>query len=276
MRGWPVRGGCGRRMFLVGLVVLLPAGCSSGGSGNSGSAAPADEAGPVEPALCDGDVVISGEAADTAEPATVVEMQARLLVSPPKNPAGYRGQAVIVDEGLGSFRISTPSGFSTLWRNGTSPEALLEVSASRDRSWTEFWRDRMESDELNTRAIAVDSDRTDEVVALLITMTPGMPEAGQEMADVFAESYEAGGFSVRESCGVRANGHDGAYVEHIVPAETLEGPNDRTQLQFLIPDPPNDALWGVTCDVTEGSAVEVKQLCREIASTFEPLPEVIR
>ncbi len=276
MRGRPVRGGCGRKMFVVVMAVSLLAGCSSGGSGDAGSAVPVGDAEAVEPALCGGDVVVSGQAADTGEPLTVVEMQARLLVSPSKNPAGYRGQAVIVDEGLGSFRISTPSGYSTLWRNGTSPEALLEVSESRDRSWTEFWRDRIDSGGLNVRAIAVDSDKTDEVVALMITLTPGMPETGQEMADVFAESYEAGGFSVRESCGVRANGQDGAYVEHIVPAESLEGPNDRTQLQFLIPDPPNDALWGVTCDVTEGSAVEVKQLCREIASTFEPLPEVVR
>lgn len=278
MNGRPVRGGCRWRVLLALAMVPLLTGCLFSDLGDGGSVVVLDmgasSAPPIQPALCGTDPVLSSDVADTAQPLTVAEMQARLLAQPADKPAGYTSQAVVVDEGLGSFRISTPSGYSVFWRNGTPADELFELSTSRDQEWTDFWQGQMETGELNARAIAIDSERTDEVVALLITLTPGMPESGQEMADLFAENYTSGGFRMRETCGVRANGEDGAYVEHIVPAESIDGSVDRTQMQFLIPDKPNDALWGVTCDVVEESAAEVKKVCLEIASTFEPLPPV--
>lgn len=277
MKGRPVRGGCSRQIVASALLWVLVAGCSDGGSGareetNTRNSAAA--AAPVEPALCGTDVFVSDKAADTGEPLSVAQMQARLLSQPAVKPAGFTSQAVVVDEGLGSFRISTPSGYSTLWRNGTPAGDLFSLAGPRDQAWVDFWQGQMEVGELNARAIAVDASKNDEVSALIITLTPALEESGDAMADVVSETYSGGGWPVREACGARANGADGAYVEHIVPAEVVDGPADRTQLQFLIPDPPNDALWGVTCDVTEKSVVEVKKTCLEIARTFEPLPPV--
>lgn len=277
MRGRPVRGGCRRQLVAAALLLVLLAGCSDEGSGGGGEASPRSAAAgveAVEPALCGTDVVVSEKAAETSEPVTVPEMQARLLSQPAVKPAGFTSQAVVVDEGLGSFRISTPSSYSPFWRNGTPAGDLFDLAGPRDRAWADFWQGQMEVGELNARAIAVDTSKNDEVSALIITLTPGIAETGDAMADVFSETYSGGGWPIREACGARANGEDGAYVEHIVPAEVVDGPADRTQLQFLIPDPPNDVLWGVTCDVTEKSVVEVKKTCLEIVRTFEPLPPV--
>lgn len=276
MKGRPVRGGCRRKLVVAALLVLL-VGCSDEGPGagqeaDSRSSAPGAAA--VEPALCGTDVVVSDKAAETSEPLSVAEMQARLLSQPAVKPAGFTSQAVVVDEGLGSFRISTPSSYSPFWRNGTPTGDLFDLAGPRDQAWADFWQGQMEVGELNARAIAVDTSKNDEVSALIITFTPGMEESGDAMADAVSEIYSGGGWPIREACGVRANGADGAYVEHIVPAEVVDGPADRTQLQFLIPDPGNDALWGVTCDVTEESVVEVKKTCLEVAKTFEPLPPV--
>jgi hypothetical protein len=276
MKQRPVRGGCRRQLVAAALLWVLLAGCSDDGPGaeKETTAGSASSAAPVEPALCEADVVVSDKATETSEPLSVAEMQARLLSQPAVKPSGFTSQAVVVDEGLGSFRISTPSGYSTFWRNGTPAADLFEVAGPRDQAWVDFWQGQMEVGELNARAIAVDASKDDEVSALIITVTPGIEQAGDAMADVFSETYSAGGWTIREACGARANGADGAYIEHIVPAEVIGGPADRTQLQFLIPDPPNDALWGVTCDVTEKSVVEVKKTCLEIARTFEPLPPI--
>lgn len=277
MNGRPVRGGCGRQLVMTALLVVLLAGCSDEGSGGGEDASPrstASSAGAVEPALCRTDVVVSDKAAETSEPLTVPEMQARLLSQPAVKPAGFTSQAVVVDEGLGSFRISAPSSYSPFWRNGTPAGDLLDLAASRDQAWADFWQGQMEVGELNARAIAIDTSKNDEVSALIITLTPGIAETGDAMVGIFTDNYSGAGWPIREACAVRANGEDGAYVEHIVPADVVDGPADRTQLQYLIPDPRNDALWGVTCDVTEKSVVEVKKTCLEIAKTFEPLPPV--
>lgn len=276
MVGRPVRGGC-RQTVVAALLVIALAGCSDdevSGAGAEDSPSAAQAAAAVEPALCETEVVVSDEASDTAEPLSIVQMQARLLSQPAVKPAGFTAQAVVVDDGLGSFRVSVPSGYSAFWRNGTSAGDLFEIAGPRDRAWADFWQGQMEFGELNARAIAVDTTKSDEVSALIITLTPGIQESGDAMAEVFEETYAGSGWPIREACGARANGEDGAYVEHIVPAEVVAGPEDRTQFQFLIPDPSNDALWGVTCDVTEESAAEVKKTCLEIAKTFEPLPPV--
>lgn len=278
MNGRPVRGGCRRQVLVSALLWVLLAGCADEGSGareeTDARGSTTAAAAPVEPALCGTDPVVSDKAAETAEPLSVVQMQARLLSQPAVKPEGFISQAVVVDEGLGSFRISTPSGYTPLWRNGTPARELFSIAGPLDQAWVNFWQGQMELGELNARAIAVDASKNDEVTALIITLTSGLEESGDAMADVVSETYSGGGWPVREACGIRVNGADGAYVEHIVPAEVVDGPADRTQLQFLIPDLPNNALWGVTCDVTEKSVVEVKTTCLEIAGAFEPLPPV--
>lgn len=274
--GW---GGWFRRAAMVILVLL--AGCSNGG-GNSGGDGDGDATGPAatatvgvaQPALCEGDTVVSATAADTATPMTIEEIQAFLLTNPAVKPAGFRSQTVVVDDGLGSFRISAPQSFSAFWRAGTPSDELEELGTARDEGWMNHWKSLIDDGSVNTRAISLDTDRTDQVVAILVTLTPAGSEAGDSLATDFAEGYAEGGAMLGEKCGVRVNGADGAYVEHTVPKALLDSRVDRTQLQFLIPDPPNNALWGVTCDVPQPIASEVKELCSDIVSTFEPLPPI--
>jgi hypothetical protein len=263
--------------------LVLVAGCSdggggSGGGGNGDPAGPAARAGATvevaQPAICGAGTVISASEAETGTPVTVEEMQALLLTRPAAKPEGFRSQTVVVDEGLGSFRISAPPSFSPFWRFGTSSDELEELGFERDEAWMNHWKDRIDSGGVNTRAISLDTERTDQVVALLVTLTPAGSESGDSLATDFAEGYAEGGALLGESCGIRANGADGAYVEHTVPRDLLDSEVDRTQLQFLIPDPPNDALWGVTCDVPLPLASELKELCSGIAGTFEPLPAI--
>jgi hypothetical protein len=276
----PVRGGCRRLMYVLAAMFLCLVACSGDVSGGpeakGGSDQPVATAAPVQPALCGAGTVISDETADTATPRTEDEMVAYLFTHEAEKPDGYLTQTVVVDEGFGSFSLSMPDGYSAFWRAGTSPDILLEVAEPLDGDWVGFWEDRMRSGDTNARAIAVDGNRTDAVSAVLVTLTESYPESGSGLAELFARDYSAGSGSIGERCGVRANGAEGAYVEHVVPGRLLGSDVDRTQLQFLIPDPANELLWGVTCDVPESMAAEVKQTCRDIAATFRPLPGVRR
>ena len=281
MRFWLPPGG--RRRTGVGtaalLVTFLLIGCQGGEEARSpqSKSAAGRTVAAAEPVLCGGEqVVVSDDAADSGQPATAEELQARILVGQAANPQGYRRQTVIVDEGLGSFTISLPESFSPFWRNGTPSDELFRIAEERDAAWSEFWRGLIHRGDIETRAISLDTARTDGVAAVLITLTEADRESGDALGEAVAKSYRGNGGLIGEACGVRANGADGAYVEHTVSADVVGGETDRTQLQFLIPDPPNRALWGVTCDVESEMASEVKEFCRQIASTFQPLPAVER
>ena len=260
------------------LLAVLLTGCPGGEEPSSRrplSISPGETIAPAEPRLCGGEqIVLSAEPADSGQPVTVEQLQGRLLVVPAPKPEGYRTQTVIVDEGLGSFRMSMPQDFSPLWRIGTPSGELFEMAAERDPAWTQYWKDLVDSGGVETRAISLDTGRSDEIVAVLITLTEAPEQSGDALAGSFGERYRRNGASIGEHCGVRANGAQGAYVEHTVPGDFVGGGTDRTQLQFLIPDPPNGALWGVTCDVPKPMASEVKEACRQISSTFQPLPAV--
>lgn len=266
------------RMAVSGLMaVMLLAGCQQetqpSATGETEEEAATVQA--VEPSLCDGGTVVSAQAADTSGEVTVAEMQAFLLTTPAVRPQGFRSQAVVVDGGLGSFRLSAPESFAGLWRRETPAGEFLALAEERDPAWAGFWGPIMRDSTLLARAISLDTARTDEMFALIVTLTETIEESGDGLALFFDDMYQGQGFAIGEACGVRANGSEGAYVEHTIPRGVVGGAVDRTQLQFLIPDPPNGLLWGVTCDVPRPLASEVKDLCREIASTFQPLPAVV-
>jgi hypothetical protein len=279
MTGRPVRGGCGRQLLAAALLVLL-VGCSGGGSDSPESEPDPDRpiatGVAVQPLLCGGTTVLSEEQSDTGTPATEDEMLAHVLVAGETKPGDFMTQTVAVDEGFGSFSLAAPQGFSAFWRAGTPPDILLELAEPLDEEWAAFWEGRMLGDDTNVRAIMVDGRREDGVSAVQVTLTEAYPQSGDDLADRFAQDYTEGGATIGERCGIRANGSDGAYVEHRVPGDVLGSSVDRTQIQFLIPDEPNELLLGVTCDVPEQMAAEVKDTCREIASTFRPLPAVAR
>jgi hypothetical protein len=284
MKGRPMRGGYRRRTIAALVFMAVLAGCSgenpdepeaeATAEGDPGS--PIATTAVVEPGLCGSQVVLSEEPADTGTPLTETQILARVMTDESNKPDGYLRQTVVVDEGLGSFQLSAPQGYSTFWRAGTPPDILLELAEPLDEDWAGFWEQRMVSGDTNTRAIMVDGTRDDVVSAVHVTVTASYPQAGGALADQIAQDYTEGGGTIGERCGIRANGQDGAYVEHTVPGELLDSDTDRVQLQFLIPDPPNDLLWGVTCDVPLALGAEVKQTCRQIASTFRPLPGVTR
>lgn len=279
MKGRPVRGGCMGHLIAMALLALLSA-CSSGGS-DSPEAQP-DPDRPiasgvaVQPLLCAGNTVVSEEQADTGTPVTEDEVLAQVLGGGDTKPEDFMTQTVVVDDGFGSFSLAAPQGYSAFWRAGTPPDILLELAEPLDEAWTAFWEDKMRSGDTNVRAIMVDGNRDDAVSAVQVTLTEAYPQSGDALADRFAQDYTEGGAKIGERCGIRANGSEGAYVEHTVPGDLLGSSVDRTQMQFLIPDEPNELLWGVTCDVPVSLAAEVKQTCREIASTFRPLPAVRR
>lgn len=189
----------------------------------------------------------------------------------PAQSATGSTRTVNLGEESAGFSVSTPQAYSQFWARGTSPDELVELARARDEAWTERWEQRLRSGNENPKAVAVDEDRSTELVAVIVTLTPAEGESGDDLAAVFAGGYQGVGFGVGEACGVTLNGADGAYVEHTVPAPA-EGLPHRTQLQFLIPDAPNDVLWGMTCDVPESIASEVKRQCAQMASTFRPLP----
>ncbi len=264
---------------MAALLVVL-AGCSETGSdtpeAEPNAERPIATGVAVQPLLCGGTTVLSEEQADTATPVTEDEMLAHVLVAGETKPEDFVTQTVVVDEGFGSFSLAAPQGYSAFWRAGTSPDILLDLAEPLDEEWAGFWGGRMRSGDTNARAVMVDGNREDDVAAVQVTLTEAYPQSGDALADRFARDYIQGGATIGERCGIRANGSDGAYVEHTVPGDLLGSRVDRTQIQFLIPDEPNELLWGVTCDVPVSLAADVKQTCREIASTFRPLPAVAR
>lgn len=280
MKGRPVRGVYRWRQGIAAVLLTVLAGCS--GENPNSPDAEADPDRPiattavVDPVLCGSGVVLSDEAADTGTPLTEEQMLASVMTDESGKPEGYLTQTVVVDEGLGSFQLSAPQGYSAFWRAGTPPDILLGLAEPLDEEWAGFWEQRMRSGDTNTRAIMVDGTRDDAIAAVHVTLTQSYPQTGSALADSFAQDYTEGGGTIGERCEVRANGAKGAYVEHTVPGRLLGSDTDRVQLQFLVPDAPNDLLWGVTCDVPSPLAAEVKQTCRQIASTFRPLPGVSR
>ena len=275
----PVRGGCSRKVFVAALLVML-VGCS-GGRSDSPEAEPDPDrpistGAAVQPLLCGGSSVLSDEQADTGTPVTEDEMLAHVLVAGETKPEDFMTQTVVVDEGFGSFSVAAPRGYSAFWRAGTPPDTLLELAEPLDGEWAAFWEDKMRSGDTNVRAIMIDGRRKDGVSTVQVTLTEAYPQSGDALADRFAQDYTEGGATIGERCGIRANGSEGAYVEHTVPGDILGSSIDRTQIQFLVPDEPNELLWGVTCDVPQSMAAGVKQTCRDIAATFRPLPGVRR
>lgn len=216
------------------------------------SASPATFAGdqtsgqPAQPSLCD------------------------VSLAPPEGQID-RTHTVNLGESSAGFQVATPQSYSDFWTWGTPPDELEASARALDPSWVERWEQRLRSGNENPKAIAVDNGRSSEVVAVVVTLTPPGEEPGDALAASFAEGYESVGFPVGEACGVSLDGMDAAYVEHTVPGSGAGDAADRSQLQFLIPDPPHNALWGVTCDAPKALVSEVKRQCLEIASTFRPL-----
>lgn len=228
----------------------------------------------AEPAFCGSDLVLSENSVDTAAPVSVDELSAWLATNTRSAPDGFRAQAVVVDQGVGSFRIAIPDGFSNLWRFGAPPHELVAMAAERDQEVAAYWDALLRRADVNPRAISLDSSRSDELVSVKVTLTPEESVTGAALAARFAGGYGSAGMGIAEYCGAVVNGAEGAYVEHVVPGRWLDSPQDRYQMQFLIPDPGTRSLWGVTCDVPRSVASDVKELCAQIASTFQPLPRI--
>lgn len=256
-----------RAAALLATVILLAAGACGGNEPDPGGEVETFGAG-----ICEDTPVLSARMADTSQPLTDMEATARIMVSE-RAADGFYKNSVIVDQGMGSFELALPRHFAPLWRAGTPTDELEELGRERDPEWMEFWSRNLRQGG-TTRAISVDVDRTSEVVAILVTLTPEEPETGAELAGAYADFFRSQGADVGEACGILANGSDGAYVEYIVSGRQLGSRVDRAQLQFLIPDPPQGLLWGVACDVPAELAAELKSGCFDIAASFEPLPEI--
>jgi hypothetical protein len=257
-----------RCIFL--LCLLLPGACAEGSPAKPSESPRSEPTG--APKAGEFPAVLSEEASDSGPTATSLEMQAEMMVGSPEAPDGFRYNTVIVSEGLGSFRVATPIRYSVPWRYGTPTDEILADGAARDRAWADFWEPALIDDE-NPRAVLLDLGNDSDVIALLITLTPDPGEEGDELAQFYSNVYENLG-PIAEAHRVRVNGGEGAYVEYTVPSKVVGGGKDRVQMQVLIPDLPNEALWGVTCDAPPEYVSEVRPLCAEIAATFQPLPSI--
>jgi hypothetical protein len=261
----------GLALRCIYLICLLLLGACSAAESPKSSESPRSEATAASKAG-EFPAVLSEEASDSGRTATSLEMQAEMMVGTPEAPEGFRYNTVIVSVGLGSFRVATPIRYSVPWRYGTPTDEILADGAARDRAWAEFWEPALIDDD-NPRAVLLDLDNNSDVIALLITLTPEPGKEGDELAKFYSDVYENLG-PIAEAHRVRVNGGEGAYVEYTVPSKVVGGGKDRVQMQVLIPDLPNDALWGVTCDASPEYVSEVKPLCAEIAATFQPLPSI--
>lgn len=261
-----------RQLVFFLAALLLLGGCNPPAEPDANSKAPAG----LNKAPTDSkpfpSILSTEQQSDTSKPMSSIQAATLTLVDNKSRPDGFRSNTVVVSDGLGSFRIATPKSYTVPWRFGTPTDELLAEGSKRDQAWTEFWKDRLTDDD-NPRAILLDSEVETDMVGLQITLTSSPRLFGDELAKAFAEMYREIG-KVGEHHAVIVNGSEGAYVEYTVPASLVGGTKDRVQLQVLIPDQPNDVLWGVTCDVPSAMVDEIKPLCARMAATFVPLPPI--
>lgn len=258
--------------LVAALVVAVTAACTSTITGtaqpNAGDAAAAA----AEAAAAFPDV-LSTTTADTGRTVTATELLGEVAVSDVGAPQGFRTQSVVVSGGFGSFQVALPPGYVDVWRAGTPYEGLLTVATRLDPVWAADARGRLAgaAPDGALRAMTVDATRT-EVRMVQVTLTPSEGRSGEQLVEVFDDLYTEQGNDVREARTVTVNGAQGAYIEFSIA--TFADTEPRIAMQVLVPDPPNDLLWGVTCDVPEAEVDVLRPLCGQIASTFRPLPGV--
>jgi hypothetical protein len=272
-----VRGRSVGGILLVAALTL--AGCSTEVTGRA-SPAPGGGPGPTAaggpPVVPDSafPAVLSTTTADTSRPATVDELTARQIVDEVPVPPGFRSTTVVVSGGQGSYRVAAPASYSAVWRVGTPAEDLAEQADAIDPGWAaEFREIAAGADPGGTlRSVTLDTGSSRAgATALIVTLTPEVPESGPALADAAAREFTAQGYPVLASHEVRVNGAAGAYVEF---SRTTSEPT-RAAVQVRIPDPPNHLLWGVTCEGPEPERDALRDTCAGIAATFRPLPTVL-
>jgi hypothetical protein len=218
---------------------------------------------------------LSTTTADSGRTVTTTELTGELIANPIDKPAGFRGVTVIVDAGLGSFALATPRSYTEPWRVGTPADQLVADGAARDPVWAEQMRSiaaRAEPDD-GLRAVLIDTAPTDSVTALIVTVSRGAGRSGEQLAEEMRQGFTDGDRTVDEVHPVTVNGAEGAYAEFGIdprPGSTER----RVGMQVRVPDPPNDLLWGITCEGVDTRRAELEPVCAQIAATFRPLPRI--
>lgn len=218
--------------------------------------------------------VLSTEQADSGRTVTAVELAGEVTVVDVPKPPGFRTESVVVSGGLGSFQVALPASYLSMWRVGTPPDELLAEGAERDVDWAALARQRIGGADPGgaLRAATLDTAPVDRVRAVQFTLTEGIPPGGDALAELVSGQNEEQGRPVRAAHAVTVNGADGAYIEFTLPSPP--GAPARVGMQVLIPDPPNDVLWGVTCDVSAAEFAQLQPVCAQITGTFRPLPRI--
>jgi hypothetical protein len=220
-------------------------------------------------------VALSTTTADSRRTVTTTELSGELIAKPIDKPDGFRGVTVIVDVGLGSFALATPTSYSEPWRVGTPADQLVAEGAARDPAWAEQMRSIAASAKPDggLRAVLIDTAPTDSVTALVVTVSRGAGRSGEQLAEEMRQGFTDTDRSVDEVHPVTVNGAEGAYAEFSIdprPGSTER----RVGMQVRVPDPPNNLLWGITCEVPDTRRAELEPVCAQIAATFRPLPRI--
>jgi hypothetical protein len=220
-------------------------------------------------------MTVSTVTADSGRTMTTTELSGELIANPIDKPAGFRSVTVIVDNGLGSFALAAPRSYSLPWRVGTPADQLIADGAARDPVWAERMRSIAARAEPSggMRAVLIDTSPTDSVTALFVTLSQGTGRSGEQLADEMRVEFTDDGHTVDEVHPVTVNGAEGAYAEFSMdprPGSTER----RVGMQVRIPDPPNNLLWGITCEGPDTRRAELEPVCGQIAATFRPLPRI--
>lgn len=248
----------------------------------AGTPQPAPGASPstAAPASSAGDpsqfpTVLSTTTADSGRTVTSTELTGELVAAQAQRPAGYRGLAVVVRSGLGSFDTAVPQGYTAVWRAGTPPDDVLAEAARRDPAWANGLRSTLTNAKPDggLRAVAVDTAPPDDGVrALFVTLGPASEETGDALAARMRSDFDGKSTSrVIAARGVTVNGAAGAYAEFTIDRP---GMAPRVGIQVRIPDSPNHLLWGVTCESPAAERAALAQTCATIAGRFRPLPTI--
>ena len=227
----------------------------------------------ASPSAADFPTVLSTTTADSGRTVTASELEAESAAAKEQRPAGYRGLTVVVSGGYGSFDVAVPRSYTDVWRAGTSPDELLGEAARRDPAWAGGFRSTLvnAAPDGGLRAVVLDGAPADAVNALFVTLSGATGKSGDALAAQMRADFDGkGSYRVVAARAVTVNGAQGAYAEFTI--NRTDTP--RVGIQVRIPDPPNNLLWGVTCEAPAAARAEIAQACATMAGTFRPLPKI--
>jgi hypothetical protein len=194
-------------------------------------------------------------------------------------------ESMILTPGAGSVRLAIPLDFAVSWQagavvdglavDGLAVDGLSAASGAADRPWASVLRERVGDPGGPVRVMLTNGWHTDNGnggISVTVLARGNIVETGDELARSQRQLYQRAGFLVFAGYGVQVNGRSGAYTEAATGERPLCGFGTfRVIVQVLVPDPPDQLMWGVLCDGPDTAPDEVRHVCAQIAANLQPL-----